>query len=77
MWLTLMRQGLRMSPRQQSPRERAARALCRADGHPEDITFEGAPMWRSYLAEVDEVLQAALSQGEWLRIRSIDDAPRG
>lgn len=41
-----------------SPRELAARALCRKEGHPEDIQFEGAPMWQSYLPEVDTVLEA-------------------
>jgi hypothetical protein len=25
--------------------EAAARALCRLDGHPENIRFEGNPMW--------------------------------
>jgi hypothetical protein len=31
-----------------SPQERVCRALCRLDGHPENIAFEGAPMWQSY-----------------------------
>lgn len=44
-----------------SPRERAARALCRFHGVPEDSTFEGVVMWRSYLPEVDAVLRAALA----------------
>jgi len=30
--------------------ERAARALCRHEGHPENIQFEGRPMWESYMA---------------------------
>lgn len=38
------------------PRELAARALCRFDGHPEDIKFEGRPMWESYLPQADAVL---------------------
>ena len=41
-----------------SPIERAARALCKLDGHPENTAFEGAPMWRSYLPQVRSVLQA-------------------
>jgi len=40
--------------------EAAARALCRYDGHPENIKFEGKPMWRSYLPPAAEALMAAL-----------------
>lgn len=29
--------------------ELIARALCRLDGHPESIMFEGKPMWQSFL----------------------------
>ena len=39
-------------------RELAARALCRHDGHPEDIAFEGKRMWESYLPAADAVLEA-------------------
>lgn len=39
-------------------RELAARALCRQDGHPEDSTFDGRPMWESYLPEAIAVLEA-------------------
>jgi hypothetical protein len=39
-------------------RELAARALCRKAGNPEDSTFEGRPMWESYLPEADAVLKA-------------------
>lgn len=35
-----------------SPRERAACAFCRLDGHPENTKFDGKPMWQSYLAQV-------------------------
>lgn len=38
-------------------REEAARALCRLYGNPENIQFEGRPMWESYLQDVDVVLQ--------------------
>jgi hypothetical protein len=31
-----------------SPEERICRALCSADGNPENIAFEGKPMWQSY-----------------------------
>ncbi|MBZ9936613.1 hypothetical protein LB518_09925 [Mesorhizobium sp. BR1-1-16] len=54
----------------QSPRERAARALARLDGHPEDTQFEGKPMWHDYLEDADTVLEAALSAEEWARIKA-------
>ncbi|PHQ62842.1 MAG: hypothetical protein COC10_09305 [Sphingobium sp.] len=46
------------SRREIHTRERAARALCRKDGHPENIMFEGRPMWQSYLDTVDTVIAA-------------------
>lgn len=46
-------------PRKPKPaRELAARALCRMARNPEDSTFEGRPMWESYLPEADAVLEA-------------------
>jgi hypothetical protein len=45
-------------PKPKDPRELAARALCRKAGNPEDATYEGKPMWMSYLDDVDTVLQA-------------------
>lgn len=39
-------------------REIVARALCRFDGNPENTTFEGLPMWMSYLKQADAVLVA-------------------
>lgn len=44
--------------------EVAARALCRFHGHPENITFEGKPMWRSFIPEVTAVLVAIGYNGE-------------
>ena len=38
--------------------ERAARALCRHEGHPENIKFEGRKMWESYVPAVRVVIQA-------------------
>jgi hypothetical protein len=61
-----------MAKHEKSPRERAARALCRLSGNPENAMFEGEPMWKSFLDEVDTVLIAALSEEEWRRIRAID-----
>ncbi len=56
-----------------SASERAARALCARDGHPENIRFEGAPMWKSYLPQVRVVIEAMKDPGmehgsEWIRI---------
>lgn len=52
-----------------SPRERAARALCRFNNVPENTQFEGKPMWESFLPEVDSVLAAALEPEEWERMK--------
>lgn len=41
-----------------SPIERAARALSKLDGHPDDGEHEGKPLWRSYLPQVRTVLEA-------------------
>lgn len=38
--------------------ERAARALCTFDGHPENIRFEGAPMWQSYVPQARALLDS-------------------
>lgn len=61
--------------RDRPPRERAARALCRLNGNPEDTAFEGKPMWQSYLPEVDAVLRAALGDDVFVDLfrRSGDD----
>jgi len=56
-----------------SPREAAARALCRLNGLPENTMFEGKPMWRSFLPQVDAVLKAALEPEEWEKLRKGDD----
>lgn len=47
-----------MAAKARPARELAARALCRKAGNPEDSTFEGRPMWESYLPEADAVLEA-------------------
>lgn len=61
-----------MPRKQQSPRERAARALCTSKNLPENTMFQGQPMWRSFLDEVDVVLEAALTSEEWEQIRAED-----
>jgi hypothetical protein len=38
--------------------ECAARALCRFNKMPENSTFEGRPMWESYIDEAKAVLAA-------------------
>lgn len=35
-----------------------ARPLCQLHGHPEEDKFDGVPLWKTYLDEVDTVLQA-------------------
>lgn len=37
--------------------EKAARALCRLDGKPENATLKGAPMWKSYLPQALAVVE--------------------
>lgn len=41
-----------------SPRERAARALCRHRRISETILLDGRPIWEMYLPEADAVLAA-------------------
>lgn len=41
-----------------TPLERAARALCSLDGHPENAKMDGKPLWRDYLPEARAVLRA-------------------
>lgn len=50
---------------QKTPRERAARALCNLEGGIPDSRFEGAPMWVTYLPQVDAVLRVALGEEAW------------
>ncbi|EGJ20080.1 hypothetical protein RSWS8N_18009 [Cereibacter sphaeroides WS8N] len=62
-----------MAKRKHPPLERAARALCRFRGLPEDTRFEGAPMWQSHVDEVVVVLRAALTSEDLVRL--IPDCP--
>lgn len=55
-------------------RERAARALCKLNNLPADSKMEGEPIWKSYLPEVDAVLQAVVSKESW---ESVKDASEG
>lgn len=47
-----------------TPLERAARALCSLDGHPENATMDGKPLWADYLPEARAVLQAIRAPSE-------------
>ena len=51
------------------PRTRGTRAL-RGENLPVNAAFKGAPMWRSFLDEVDIVLKAALQPEEWERLKA-------
>lgn len=52
-----------MAGKPKSSIERAARALCRFQGHPENIKFEGRPMWESYIPEAKAELEALGVEG--------------
>lgn len=54
-----------MTRKSRPPRERAARVLCKLDGNPENTTYFGEPMWRSYLEQVDAVLVEVLGEDAW------------
>ena len=45
------------------PLERAARALCSLDGHPEDAKMDGKPLWQDYLPEARAVIEAIRETG--------------
>jgi len=42
----------------QPHRELAARAICKVRKLPENVTFDGAPLWQRFLPEADAVLEA-------------------
>ncbi len=63
-----------MAGRAKPPREKAARALCKMDGHPPDINFAGDPMWKSYLRQVDMVLRTVIGDDAWM---AMVEAERG
>lgn len=50
--------GSAMLKKPQTDWEKAARALCRHAGQPENTLYNGRPMWMSYLAEAKAVLVA-------------------
>lgn len=44
--------------------ERAARAICRFHGLPENTKFEGRSMWESYVDEAIAVIEAIDDEGK-------------
>lgn len=38
--------------------ERVARQLCRSEGYPEDLKYDGQPMWANYETTAREVITA-------------------
>lgn len=64
-----VQKALPLSVVPKSPREKAARTLCRMARIPEDSEFNGKPMWMIFLPEADAVLEAALPPEEWERLR--------
>lgn len=57
-WRTVSVRTALSAKNPKSPEEAVARALCRLDGHPEDITSKGAPLWASYLPEAHAAIKA-------------------
>ena len=55
-----------------SPLERAARALCSLDGHPENARMDGKPLWMDYLPEARAVLEAVRDPSSATNIAVID-----
>jgi hypothetical protein len=60
-----------MRVRKQEPRERAARALCRLDGLPENAVLDGRSMWTAFLPKVDAVLEAVMPPDECDHLRKL------
>lgn len=54
-----------------TPLERAARALCSLDGHVENASLEGKPVWQSYLPEVRAVLKALRQSTEAMQWKGV------
>lgn len=53
-----------MGKSEQSPLERAARALCSYAGLPENASQNGKPLWQDFLPEVRITLQALREPSE-------------
>jgi hypothetical protein len=57
-----------------SPLERVARAICSAQGLPENTKFEGRPMWESFLPNARGVLQAIRTPSDQM-VAAADSLP--
>ncbi|WP_267388642.1 hypothetical protein [Sphingomonas sp. GC_Shp_3] len=57
--------------------ERVARELCRSDGHPENIRYEGKPMWASYAATARKVIAAMRKPTEAMVLAGLRSADAG
>lgn len=62
-----------MARREQSPREKAARALCEALGGYPDTVRHGRKVWTYYIERSDRVLWAALGGDGWRDLVRDDD----
>lgn len=49
------------------PAERAARALCKLDGHPQAGVAEADIPWQDYLPKVRAVLDAVHEPSDWMK----------
>jgi hypothetical protein len=58
--------------------ERLARVLCKLDGHPENIKFEGKPMWASYVPTVRALLSELRNPSDEILCAAVerDGSPR-
>ena len=54
--------------------ERAARAVCTAQGLPENIIFEGRPMWESFLPSARAMLLAMRATSPAMELAARDAA---
>jgi hypothetical protein len=51
--------GKAMGVRRRPLQERVCRALCEFHGNPQDTKFEAKPMWESYRAEAEQIIEGS------------------
>ncbi|UAK25679.1 hypothetical protein [Sphingomonas nostoxanthinifaciens] len=56
--------------------ERVARALCRHDGHGENIRMDGRPMWVSYVPEARAEVAAMCEPTKGMRLAAAEKLDR-
>jgi hypothetical protein len=59
------------------PRNAFAGSFAKADGHPENITFEGRPMWQSYRDTAATALKALALTPVLDVVREVAESPDG